>query len=469
MGQFIDKNMMQVDMLLSELDRNRIDEFIKKECNEDTKFRNRFLALGAGTVFAPSSETYSSRIHDLIDDFSGRHGYIEYRDTFDFNHAVFRIFEEADEALKNKRWRVVLAILTGMADCSEDIINSGDDSAGELGAIVDVCFEEWMELASNEELPDDIGNEIFELALARFENGDLKGWDWWWYWIDIAITLADTADRQERVINILKAIKPDGDDWSAKYHAERAQSYLLKIMAKCGTPAEQRKFMYDNVSNPDFRTKLIEIAWDEEDYDEVLRLATEGEKHDSEREGLIYAWRKWEFKVYQYNNDKEKMLHLARYFFFGRSRLGENEYSMEAMYSLMKSLVDKDRWHEFVESLLNDKDYSQFYYQKLYIYTQEKMWDKYMAYLRKNTSTFFLENSPKEVRDLYKNEFIGLYTKCIREFFVTANNRDRYKEGVELLKKLMDYGGEKEAITIIEEQKARRPRRPALIEELSKI
>lgn len=92
-----------------------------------------------------------------------------------------------------------------------------------------------------------------------------------------------------------------------------------------------------------------------------------------------------------------------------------------------------------------------------------------MAYLRKNTSTFFLENSPKEVRDLYKNEFIGLYTKCIREFFVTANNRDRYKEGVELLKKLMDYGGEKEAITIIEEQKARRPRRPALIEELSRI
>lgn len=64
----------------------------------------------------------------------------------------------------------MLAILTAMADCNEDIINSGDDSAGELGAIVDECFEEWMELVSNEELPDDIGNEIFELALARLKR-----------------------------------------------------------------------------------------------------------------------------------------------------------------------------------------------------------------------------------------------------------------------------------------------------------
>ncbi len=38
-----------------------------------------------------------------------------------------------------------------------------------------------------------------------------------------------------------------------------------------------------------------------------------------------------------------------------------------------------------------------------------------------------------------------------------------------MLKKLIKYGGEKEAESIIEEQTARRPRRPALIDELSKI
>lgn len=462
-------NINPVDLLLSKLDRRQIDEFIRKECRGNGQFKDRFLALGVGTVFVPSAETYSSRIYDLMDDFSGRHGYIEYRDTFDFNRAVSSIFDEADEAMRNKRWGVAAAILTGMANCCEDIINSGDDSAGELGAIVSECFEKWHDISSRQDLPEDIKAEIFELALKRFEEEDLKGWDWWWDWIDIAITLAEDAERQKRVINALKAIKAEGDDWSFRHDAETAQSYLLRIMAKCGTPEEQHKFMYDNVSNPEFRTKLMETAWDKEDYDEVLRLAKDGEMHDSDWAGLVSNWRKWQLKVYRQNHDIENTLHLARYFFFAGNRFGEKEYSMETMYALMKSLVRKEEWPEYVETLLNDKSDSHNYFQELYIYTQEEMWDRYMGYLRKDLSTYSLENAPKEVLDLYKPEFIELYEKAVRTFFVTANKRDHYQEGAHMLKKLIKYGGEREATAIIEEQKARRPRRPALIEELSRI
>ncbi len=463
------KNINPIDLLLSKLDRKQIEEFIRKECRENCQFKDRFLALGAGTVFVPSPETYSSRIYNLIGAFSGRYGYIEYRATFDFNRAVSKIFDEADEAMRNKQWGVAVAILTGIADCCEYIINSGDDSAGELGAIVSECLEKWHELASQEELPGDVENHIFELVLKRFEEKDLQGWDWWWDWIDIAITLANDADRQKQVIKALKAIKPNGDDWIAQHNAQTAQSWLLRVMAKCGTPEKQRKFMYDNVSNPEFRTKLMEMSWDEKDYDEVLRLAKEGEAMDSEWAGLVSDWRKWQFKVYRQNNDKENILRLARYFFFGGGRWGEKEYSMETMYALMKSLVEKDKWQEYVGTLLADKSGGQNYERKLYIYTQEKMWDKYMDYLRKASSTYSLDEAPKEVRNLYKQEFIALYTKCIKEYFITASSRDHYREGAQMLKKLIKYGGEREAESIIEEQTARRPRRPALIDELSKI
>ena len=40
-----------IDKLLSALDKKQIDAFIRKECAGDDRFRDRFLALGMGTLF----------------------------------------------------------------------------------------------------------------------------------------------------------------------------------------------------------------------------------------------------------------------------------------------------------------------------------------------------------------------------------------------------------------------------------
>ena len=42
------------------------------------------------------------------------------------------------------------------------------------------------------------------------------------------------------------------------------------------TLEERRKFLYDNVANPDFCRKLLQMVWDNENIDEVLQLATDG-------------------------------------------------------------------------------------------------------------------------------------------------------------------------------------------------
>ena len=135
-----------------------------------------------------------------------------------------RIYEEFDEAVDNHRWDVAVSILTGVSEVAEDILNCGDDSAGELGAIVDECFEKWMDLIKME-LPEDVENHIFNLALGKFKEKDLKGWDWWWSWIEIAIELANTSTRQNFVLSALDEIKkPTNDDWSGNYAYNQARS-----------------------------------------------------------------------------------------------------------------------------------------------------------------------------------------------------------------------------------------------------
>ena len=458
-----------IDLLLSKLDKKQLMDFIRKECMNNGQFQDRFLALGAGTLFKPNPDTYATRVEKLIDDFGGRHGYIEYRSTFDFNRAVSRILDEADEAIEKGLWGVAMAVLTGIASVSEEILNSGDDSAGELGAIVSECFEKWHDLCDEESLPANFKSEIFELALSRFNDKDLQGWDWWWDWIQMAIDLADTSEKQSMVISALDAIKPNGDDWSAKYHAETAQKYKLAMMSRCGSKEDQIKFMYDNVSNPDFRRRLIQIAWDNSDYEEVLRLAKDGLSQDADYAGLVSDWHEWEYKVYRAIGDKDNQVRLARHFFFKGGRWGEKEFTQESMYSVLKSLTSQNEWPKYVDTLISEAKGKRVFSHLLYIYTEEKMWQKYMDYIRENPSLYNIEDAPKDVKKLFKEEIIKLYTTAVRNFFQRASDRKSYRDGVNLLRNLIKYGGTNEATQIVMEQKSRTPRRPALIDELSKL
>lgn len=403
-------------------------------------------------------------------DYGGRHGYVRYSDTFDFNRAVSQIYDEFNAAVESHRWEVAASALAGISDVAEEILNCGDDSAGELGSIVDECFEKWMELVAFE-LPDDVADHIFNLALDKFKKKDLDGWDWWWSWIEIAIELAHTPDRQKMVLAALDEIKqPVDDNWSDVDAYDQARSYKMKMMARCGTPEEQRKYMYENIDNPDFRQNIIQAAWEEENVDEVLRLAKEGIAHDSQYAGLVWEWKEWEMRVYLKEDDVPNILRLAKEFFLYGNRGGfgkPNDFSMEEMYSLIKSKVDKDLWPEWLEGLISDASTSQC--QLLYIFTQEKLWDRYMDYLKSNPIRYLLEEAPSAVRNLNKEEFIKLYAGCIEAHFQHASNRDAYRDGAFMLKKLIKYGGHEEAKRIIEHQKGRTPRRPALIDELSKI
>lgn len=463
------KTINDVDLLLSKLDKTQLADFIRKECSDNRQFQDRFLFLGVGSLFKPDPTTYASRVVDLMYEYSDRHGYIDYRASFDFNRAVTKILGQAEEAMKKEQWEVATAVLTGISSISEDILNSGDDSAGELGAIVDDCFEKWHELCSEESLPERIKSEIFELALNRFNEKDLNGWDWWWNWMQMSIDLADTPEKQNRVFKSLDAIKPEGDNWNAKHNAETAQKYKLEMMSRCGSPDDQVKFMYDNVSNPDFRKRLVQKAWDNGDYEEVLRLATDGVSQDSKYAGLVSGWHKWQYKVYRETGGKDNQLQLAKHFFFKGGRFGDKEFSMEAMYEVLKSLIPKNEWPQYTEDLINEALGSRDTYSLLFIYTREKKWSDYMEYLRQNPSIYNIDNAPQEVKKNFRDEIIVLYSSAVNGFFQRATDRKSYSEGVDLLRNLIKYGGTKEAQQIVTEQKSRTPRRPALIDELSKL
>lgn len=455
-----------MDLLLSKLDKQELVDFIRKECSYDGYFRDRFLALGAGTLFKPDPQKYTERIEDLIRGYGDRRGYIEYSATYDFNRSVMQILEEAEKAMGNHQWEVAIAVLSGISDAGDDILDAGDDSSGELGGIVCECILMWHELCENPSLPEYLKSELFELVMTRFNKKLLKGWDWWWDWMQMAIDLADTPEKKNQIFKALDAINSEDDS----YYVETAQKYKLELMSRCRSPEEQRKYMEENVGNPDFRKHLIQMAWDKGDYEGVLRLAKDGVKHDADLPGLLDDWHKWEYKVYRQIDDKDHSIQMARYFFFKGGRWAGKEFSMEAMYSELQTLVPNNEWDKYVETLISEALEKRDTDRLLYLYIQEQMWEKYMAYIRKNPTLEEIENAPDEVKGKFKEEIIRLYATGVRNFLDQARNLKSYRKGVYLLRKLINsYGGKAEADQIVIEQKAKKPRRPALINELSKL
>ena len=154
-------------------------------------------------------------------------------------------------------------------------------------------------------------------------------------------------------------------------------------MARCGTPEEQRKFMYDNVDNSDFRKQLLQMAWDEGDLDEVLKLAQQGIIADARYADLVNDWKTWEMDVYRKKNDVDNILRLARYFFFNGNLWRNKDYSYTNMYSLIKSNVSKEDWTKWRDSLIEEAIDKQNRNILTYIFTQEEMWDRYINYIKK--------------------------------------------------------------------------------------
>ncbi len=470
----------KVNELLDALDKERLMDFIRKECANDIDVKTRFLSMGTSEKFRPDPAAYSSRIDRLMCQYGDRNGYIPYNKTFEFSSEVGRILSEAEEAIGGGRWKVAFAALLGVADVAEDILCCGDDSCGNLGSLVEECFNGWRNLASRPDLPTDVKAKIFSLAMDKFRSGDLKGWDWHWNWIDLAISSAATSAEQNIVQKEIDSIldrsaKNNTDDYSARYEYNTARSYKLKLMSKSCADEQIREYLYQNKDYSDFRKKLLQMAWEEGKDDEVLRLAQDGLENDKEYAGLMMDWRGWEFKVYRKRGDVPNILSLAKFFFFNATGW-RDEYPQEEMYRLMKSLVPQSEWRSYVSGLIKEtrtSGNSRHSYdgdsKLLYIYEQEEYWEDYMQYIRDHQSVDVTDSAPSALWKTFKGEILKIYGECVSKFFISASGRSSYEAGAAMLRRLISYGGEAGAKAIIEEQLSRKPRRPALIEILSKI
>ncbi len=457
--------MEQVDKILHLLPHEELKAFVRDYCKKDKQVRGQFL-FSYMDLCVEQKELYSKQIQALIKSYSGRYGFIEYRDAANLGRSVCGLLDEAADWPQRGKTAQAIYLAEATIEKMADVINNTDDSSGEIGGCISTATQMLADLAESG-LVSPLREELFQWAIKQSKSKTLQGWDWHFEVIRIAIDLIQSPQEKEQLLRILKKIQTcDENSWNY----QQILNLRLQIIRKTENEEAAIRFMEANLSNPTFRKLLIEKALSEKNYPQVEKLANEGIKQDEKsKPGLAADWKNYLLTMYLQTGDKEQIIRLARYFLLQYySRHQPRQY----YYDLLKSLISEEQWAAYVDGIIaeicQENKYGAFQ-PVAEIYIWEKQWDKLLAWIRQYPDFYHIEQTEPYLKEMYPQELAALYQDTILKYLESNTGREHYQKCCQYIRRIIKLGARPMAMELITQLQTQYRNRRALLEELSKV
>lgn len=427
----------------------------------------RNVAFEKSIIFRYSKGDDTQEIHKckkLIDaivrKYTGREGFVKYRETYDFASEMEDLLEKVRDT-DNILLALDIAFL--ILDEAIEAFQYADDSNGEIGSLVAETIELIGETAIESDALDiNLREKVFNKLLAHIDSKVFDGWEE--YRIDILRICTEFADvevlRKKLKMKIEYLVNKNSSDEYMKYINESMLRILFDMIEEYGTKEEAEQFIKDNLKFTSFRELFIDKYIKERNYHRVVELALEGEKQDKQYAGLVSKWKKIRYTAYKELSLKEEQRKLAKELLFN----GDFEF-----YKELKELVTEDKevfYNSLKQELKKDKGWQgRSVYLKLI--EEENDIDEITGFVRENPSN--IEQYAEMLIDKFKDEVIEIYNKYIKSAASSSSNRKDYQGVCRILKRYKKIAGKKNQEYIINELSALYRKRPAFVDELSKI
>lgn len=457
--------MEQVDKILHLLPHEELKAFVRDYCKKDKQVRGQFL-FSYMDLCVEQKELYSQQIQALIKSYSGRYGFIEYRDAANLGRSVCGLLDEAADWPQRGKTAQAIYLAEATIEKMADDINNTDDSSGEIGGCISTATQMLADLAESG-LASPFREELYQWAIKQSKSKTLQGWDWHFEVIRIAIDLIQSPQEKEQLLRILGEIQSyDENSWNY----QQILNLRLQIIRKTENEEAAIHFMEANLSNSTFRKLLIEKALSEKNYPQVEKLANEGIKQDEKsKPGLAADWKNYLLTMYLQTGDKEQIIRLARYFLLQYySRHQPRQY----YYDLLKSLIPEEQWAAYVDGIIaeicQENKYGAFQ-PVAEIYIWEKQWDKLLAWIRQYPDFYHIEQTEPYLKEMYPQELAALYQDTILKYLERNVGREHYQKCCQYIRRIIKLGARPMATELITQLQTQYRNRRALLEELSKV
>ena len=390
--------------------------------------------------------------------------FVNWRECGSYASEVIEVLDNAKEYY-NDLYKPAVVVETSLEVISRMInaLDYMDDSNGDIGDVIDYAFNLIDETCMDvEEFSQEDKKRLFKKLL---NEGDKEVYDGWSDWRLEAISnciyfCTDAKNRkkfEEKIDELIE--KNNSDDWNKKYFIEHALNLKLNLYKYVEDNEKAEKLIKENLKYPSFRENMIIKYRDLKDYKKVIELAEDGEISDKKYIGLVHKWKTYRYLANKELNNVEEVEKLGRYLF-----LNGNMSILEDLKEIHKS-----DWKEYYlglkAELSNDSRYTNYLYIDMLI--KENDLEALLEVCKKDIR--YIEDFAEILMEDYKEDVEYIYRVYIERISDIASDRKKYKSVCKVIKNYKKLFGDIGTVKIVRELKAKYMKRPAFIDELSKI
>lgn len=449
----------EIKEVLSNLSKEKLIDIILDITQKDRTLKNSLIVRYSKGNSEQELKKCKKLIDSIVRKYLGREGFISYREAGYFVSDMEELLEKIRETED-----IILALDIAFLVIDEGIeaFQYADDSDGDVGYLVSETIDLIGEVIGyNEDTDINIKEELFEKLLSKSESKIFDEWtDYRIDMLGLCAAVATTESLRDKLkIKLNYLIDKNSNNEYMKYSNESMLHILFNMVNKYGTKEEAEQFIKDNLKFSSFRELFINKYLKEKNYEKVIELALEGEEQDKRFAGLILKWQQIRYLAYKELSLKDNQRNLAKELLFQ----GKFEY-----YKELKELAeDKISFYNNLIQELKANEYWQSKSMFLQIILEEKDLDEIMTYVRENPTS--IDSYAEILMDKFKDEVIEIYKKYIKFEASRATNRSHYKNVCEIIKKYKKVAGKQSQTPIINELIALYRKKPAFLDELSRI
>lgn len=393
-----------------------------------------------------------------------RRGFIDWNRVSDALYGAEVTLDKARSKMENGEADRAIYLALTVLSFVVDMLDYSDDSGGEAGIVIDECLDIINEAVSagmaifNETMRKKVFDAIFKEAKHR-RYDDMVDWrhsllESLTYFCDNDILRTKLEDYLELNLSKQSSKYSFYDD----YGKTELRLIQLKIMELWDPEEKTLQFIYKYINTAEFREKAVLFHLDNREYEKVIALCEDAEKKELKHRDLS-IWKKFKLQAYvalgDIENQREVTLQL----------LYDDDFSY---YGKLKNLYQPDEWSSILVKILahfENDPYGESTY--LDILLEEKLYEKLLQYCQEKEH--LIEWYYKYLLNDYYDEVEKIYRKHIENRASEGSNRSNYRAVCYIIRKYLNIFGREIAQELIHKLKETYHRRPAFLDELSKI
>ena len=430
---------------------------------EDRELLNQLLIrLDAGET---KPMDYRRVVKDALRAGRGDYGYLDYSGSNRAGRKIGQLLDQAQQWVEVGEVEKAVGVYQAVIDETVPAISYADDSNGSLGGCISLAVEG---LDESVDLLDEAGREaLFTFCLERVRHQEFRGWDWGWDLLTIAEELVDDAAHRALFESALEDMEAgvkesSGSEFYSRYELEQIALSRLALIERFEGSIAAREFLQSQVHLDRLRMILIERSISEGKLDEAMNLIQAGITSSEEHRlpGLTNQYRALRVNLLQAQGDKSALVEAARTLWL--------DSGAEDTFTLLKQIIPPEEWTAFVDGLI--KDIRRAPNQLAWLYAHENRWRDLMTLVQSNRNAEWLLESYREpLKSHFPAEIADLYERTVHSMLTYASGRGQYQQAVAYLRRIRKLDQSGRAEEIADRLRSQYPKRPALLDELSKL